>query len=97
RLGPAANPRRERLAAAFEIDQLDLDTRFFVFAELLGEYRRQIAQTTGSADRDGDFCKSGTACERQDGQGHADLGKQFRDHGVPPVFEAMTALQVRVR
>ncbi len=50
-VGAAAEHRGERLRAALEVDQFDVEPGLLVLAELLGEHRRQVAQAAGAADR----------------------------------------------
>jgi hypothetical protein len=83
-IGAAANHRGERLGAAFEINEFDLHAGLFVFAELLGKHGRQIAQTDGPADRNGDLCGCCAGCERQHSKRRTDASKQFRNHWAPP-------------
>ena len=64
-VGAAADHRGERLRAALEIDQFDLDAGLFVFAELLGQHGRQIAQAARPADRDGDLRLRGGCARHQ--------------------------------
>ena len=64
-VGAAADHRGERLRAALEIDQFDLDAGLFVFAELLGQHGRQIAQAARAADRDGDLRLRGGGARHQ--------------------------------
>ena len=54
-VGAAAEHGFERVRAALEVDQFDRKAGLFIFAELLGQHRRQIAQAGAAADRDGDL------------------------------------------
>ena len=54
-VGAAAEHGFERIRAALEVDQFDGKPGLFVFAELLGQHRRQIAQAGAAADRDRDL------------------------------------------
>ncbi len=75
--GAAADHRGERLRAALEVDQLDLDAGLFVFAELLGQHGGQIAEAGGAADRDGDLlrdCRAGHQRQRAKRRQHGSDG-----------------------
>ena len=67
-VGAAADHRGERLRAALEIDHLDIDAGLFVFAELLGQHGRQVAQAARAADRDGDLRSARAASARHQRQ-----------------------------
>jgi len=45
----------ERFRTALELDDVNLDTGLFEFAQRFGEHGRQIAQARGAADSDGHF------------------------------------------
>src|SRR5205823_9509831 len=47
-----------RLRATLEIDELDVEPGLLVFADLVREHGRQIAQAAGPADRDADVLQS---------------------------------------
>ena len=54
-VGAAAEHRLQRVRAALEVDQFDVEAGLVVFAELLGQHGRQIAQAGAAADRDRDL------------------------------------------
>ena len=54
-VGAAAEHGLQRVRTALEVDQFDGQPRLFVFAELLGQHGRQIAQAGAAADRDRDL------------------------------------------
>ena len=54
-VGAAAEHGLQRVRAALEVDQFDGQPGLFVFAELLGQHGRQIAQAGAAADRDRDL------------------------------------------
>jgi hypothetical protein len=54
-VGAAAEHRSQRLRAALEVDQFDIEPGLLVFAELLCQHRRQVAEAASAADRDGDL------------------------------------------
>ena len=73
----SADHRRERLRTALEVDELDLDAGLFVFAELLREHGRQIAEAAGAPDRDLDARLSVLGGRRARGeQQHGQCGRQ---------------------
>ena len=51
-VGRAADHRLERFRAALEVDDVDIHAGLFVFAELLGQHGRQIAEAGAAADRE---------------------------------------------
>jgi hypothetical protein len=54
-VGAAAEHGLERVRAALEVDQLDIEAGLLVLAELLGEHRRQVAQAGAAAHCDRDL------------------------------------------
>ena len=68
-VGAAAEHGLERIRTALEVDQFDGKAGLVVFAELLGQHGRQIAQAGAAADRDGDLAlrcgKTGRQRQRQ--------------------------------
>src|ERR1700690_1819894 len=54
-VGAAAYHSLERLRAALEVDDLDIDAGFLELTELLGQDSRQIAQAATAADGDRDL------------------------------------------
>ena len=54
-VGAAAEHGGERLRAALEIHHLDSDAGLVVFAEVLCQHRRQVAEASGAADGDRDL------------------------------------------
>ena len=51
-VGAAAQHRGQRLRAALEADEFDVEAGLVVFAELLGQHGGQVAEAAGAADRD---------------------------------------------
>ena len=82
-VGAAADHRGQRLRAALEIDQFDLDAGLFVFAELLGQHGRQVAQAARAADRDGDL-------RLRDGRARHQRQRAQCRQGVPDGFFDMS-------
>ena len=78
-VGAAAEHGLERIRAALEVDQFDGKPGLFVFAKLLGQHGRQIAQAGAAADRDGDLAlRCGKAgCQHQRQQRSGQPAKQF--------------------
>ena len=74
-VGAAAEHRLERIGTTLQIDQFDGKAGLFVFAELLCQHGRQIAQAGAAADGDGDFGlrRRKAGCQRQRDQRPASL------------------------
>ena len=84
-VGAAAEHGLERIRAALQVDQFDGKPGLVVFAELLGQHGRQVAQAGAAADRDGDFGlrrrRSGHQQQRQNRRGRS-AKNRFQD--LPP-------------
>ena len=68
-VGAAADHGLEQLRAALEIDDLDIDACFFIFAERLRQHRGQVAQARSATDGERHFRLGERKALRKDERG----------------------------
>src|SRR4029078_5500612 len=76
-VGAAADYGLERFRATLEVDDLDIDAGLFVFAERMGEHRRQITEAEAAADRKRHLrlCKRKATRQNERRQSHAETSQ----------------------
>ena len=85
-IGAAADHSLERLRAALEIDDLDIDAGLLIFAERLRQHGGQVAQARPAADGERDLRLRERKAARQDerGERNAEPPEEFHGHEFLP-------------